>query len=484
VVTLTAAPARVWERVYARQLVMTDIVIVVGAVFGTQLAWFGANASELHIPREGMRDFTVGYWLISLVFSLLWLASLSISGTRGAKVVGSGTSEYRRTLEATLRVFGLIAIAMFLLKSELGRGYFLTALPIGLGLLLLGRWLSRRWLDRQRATGSFLTRALLVGDRTKTEHVIQNLVRDSSSGLAMVGAITPNGSAGSTLTHGVPVVGGFDDIVTAVVEYGADAVIFTGADALGPRQMRELGWSLDQLRVGVIVAPSLTDVAGPRIHAEPVAGQALIRIDYPTLEGSKHLWKRASDVMVAASAIVLLSPLFLVITIAVRRDSRGPAFFRQDRVGLNGEPFKMLKFRSMVVDAESRLDALQQDSDGNGVLFKLRDDPRVTRLGRLLRRYSLDELPQLVNVLRGEMSIVGPRPPLAHEVALYDEWAHRRLLVKPGITGLWQVSGRSDLSWADSVRLDLYYVENWSLTSDVVIMWRTARAVVRSAGAY
>ncbi len=483
-VTLTTAPTRVWARSYAHRLVVTDMIIVVSAVFGTQLAWFGISANELHIPREGMRDFTVGYWLISLAFSLLWLASLAISGTRDAKVVGSDTSEYKRILEATLRVFGVIAIAMFLLKSELGRGYFLTALPIGLGLLLLGRWLSRRWLSRQRESGSFLTRALLVGDRMKTEQVIENLVRDRSSGLAMVGAITPNGRAGSKLSRDVPVVGGFDDIVAAVTELGADAVIFTGADALGPRQMRELGWTLDQLRVDVIVAPSLTDVAGPRIHAEPVAGQPLIRVDYPALEGSKLLWKRASDVLVAGLAIVLLSPLFLWVTLAVRQDSEGPALFRQDRVGLNGKPFKMLKFRSMVVDAESKLVALQDHSDGNGVLFKLRDDPRVTKIGRFIRRYSIDELPQLVNVLRGEMSLVGPRPPLSNEVARYDEWANRRLLVKPGITGLWQVSGRSDLSWEDSVRLDLYYVENWSLMSDMVIMLRTMRAVVRSAGAY
>jgi exopolysaccharide biosynthesis polyprenyl glycosylphosphotransferase len=200
--------------------------------------------------------------------------------------------------------------------------------------------------------------------------------------------------------------------------------------------------------------------------------------------GRKYAAKRAFDLVVASLALVLLSPVFLVIAMLVRRDSPGPAIYAQERVGLNGERFRMLKFRSMVVDAEVQLPTLLDRTDGNGVLFKMRTDPRVTRIGAILRRYSLDELPQLVNVLKGDMSLVGPRPPLAVEVERYDDWALRRLLVRPGITGLWQTQGRSDLSWDDSVRLDLYYVENWSLTGDVIILYRTARAVMQAQGAY
>jgi exopolysaccharide biosynthesis polyprenyl glycosylphosphotransferase len=248
--------------------------------------------------------------------------------------------------------------------------------------------------------------------------------------------------------------------------------------------MRELGWELEAKSTNLIVAPALTDVAGPRIHARPVAGLPLIQVDYPEFEGRKYAAKRAFDLVVSFLALVVLSPVFLVIAILVRSDSPGPAFYLQERVGLNGKRFRMLKFRSMVVDAETQLPGLLDRTDGNGMLFKLRSDPRVTRVGSALRKHSLDELPQLVNVLLGDMSLVGPRPPLASEVERYDAWAHRRLLVRPGITGLWQTQGRSDLSWEDSVRLDLYYVENWSLTGDIIILYRTVRSVAVAEGAY
>jgi exopolysaccharide biosynthesis polyprenyl glycosylphosphotransferase len=248
--------------------------------------------------------------------------------------------------------------------------------------------------------------------------------------------------------------------------------------------MRELGWALDARRVSLVVAPALTDVAGPRIHARPVAGLPLIHVEYPSFEGRLKWTKRFFDVVSSALGLVLLSPLLLALAIAVRRGSPGPALFAQERVGLGGETFRMLKFRTMVVEAEDLLPGLLDASDGNGRLFKLKRDPRVTRVGALLRRYSLDELPQLVNVLRGDMSLVGPRPPLRSEVEQYNPWEHRRFLVPPGVTGLWQVSGRSDLSWEDSIRLDLYYVENWSLTGDLAIVYRTARTVVSARGAY
>jgi exopolysaccharide biosynthesis polyprenyl glycosylphosphotransferase len=273
-------------------------------------------------------------------------------------------------------------------------------------------------------------------------------------------------------------------VLEAVDTTTADTVILTGADAINPQVMRKLGWDLEARGVRLIVAPALTDIAGPRIHARPVAGLPLIHVDFPTFEGRRHSAKRAFDIIASGLGLVLLSPVFLLLTILVRRDSPGPAFFRQERVGLNGKRFAMHKFRSMVPDAEAQLRTLLDQSDGNGVLFKLKQDPRVTKVGAVLRRYSLDELPQLIDVFRGDMSLVGPRPPLAHEVEQYDDWSHRRLLVKPGITGLWQVSGRSELSWEDSVRLDLYYVENWSLTGDIIILWRTLKAVIRPVGAY
>jgi exopolysaccharide biosynthesis polyprenyl glycosylphosphotransferase len=245
-----------------------------------------------------------------------------------------------------------------------------------------------------------------------------------------------------------------------------------------------LSWALEQRGVELIVSPGIIEVAGPRISVRPVAGLSLLHLERPAASGGPHLLKNVFDRVLGLALVIVLSPLLIGLALAVRLTSRGPVLFVQHRVGRAGKEFKMLKFRSMYVDAEQRLGDLHALSDGNAVLFKLRDDPRVTGLGKLLRRFSLDELPQLINVLRGEMSLVGPRPPLPQEVALYAADDTRRMLVKPGLTGLWQVSGRSDLSWEESVRLDLRYVDNWSMTLDLLILWKTVRAVVLGSGAY
>ncbi|HEX6955268.1 MAG TPA: sugar transferase [Agromyces sp.] len=468
-----------------RRLWITDLVIIVFAVYGSQFIRFGTTGTSLRIPGEGERpDFLISYAVVSAILAAGWFLALGLFATRDRNIVGAGTSEYRRIADASIRVFAVLAILAFLLRSEVGRAYVLVALPVGLALLLVGRWAWRKWLLRQRLAGRFLHRAILMGERQKSTHVAEQIARDGVTGIQIVGAITEHGGSSHDLAPGIPVLGDYTSLDRVLRDARADTVVFTGADTIDPRGMRELGWQLERTSTNLVVAPALTDVAGPRIHARPVAGLPLIQVDYPVFTGQKYATKRAFDLVVGALLLVLLSPLFLLITIAVRRDSPGPAIFSQERVGLNGEHFHMLKFRSMVVDAESHLPTLLDRTDGNGVLFKMRSDPRVTRVGAVLRRYSLDELPQLINVLRGEMSLVGPRPPLASEVERYDDWARRRLLVRPGITGLWQTQGRSDLSWDDSVRLDLYYVENWSLTGDIVILYRTARAVVRAQGAY
>ncbi|BCW72569.1 hypothetical protein NicSoilB8_36130 [Arthrobacter sp. NicSoilB8] len=232
------------------------------------------------------------------------------------------------------------------------------------------------------------------------------------------------------------------------------------------------------------MAPALTDIAGPRIHTQQVAGLPLIHVTTPALDGGQRVAKRLFDIVVSAILIVLSSPVMIVVALLLKLTDPGPVLFKQQRVGIQGAHFGMLKFRSMVIDAEQRLVELQHKNEGNGVLFKMKSDPRITPVGRFLRKFSLDELPQLFNILAGSMSLVGPRPPLPSEVAAYEKDVRRRLLVKPGLTGLWQVSGRSNLSWQDSVRLDLYYVENWSLAGDLLIILKTARAVFRSTGAY
>ncbi|MDQ0240170.1 exopolysaccharide biosynthesis polyprenyl glycosylphosphotransferase [Arthrobacter bambusae] len=285
----------------------------------------------------------------------------------------------------------------------------------------------------------------------------------------------------------LPVLGHEPDtqaILSAIERCQADAVAISAGVQLHPKTLRQLGWELANRNVGLIMAPALTDIAGPRIHTQQVAGLPLIHVTTPTLEAGQRVAKRLFDVAVSAALIVLVSPLLAVLALLVKLDGPGPSLFRQERVGFEGTPFKMLKFRSMVVDAEARLTELADRNEGSGLLFKVKNDPRITRIGGFLRRYSLDELPQLFNVLSGSMSLVGPRPPLSSEVEAYEQDVRRRLLVKPGVTGLWQVSGRSNLSWQDSVRLDLYYVENWSLAGDLIILLRTARAVFGGHGAY
>lgn len=479
-----AALVAVWQRAYARRLVVTDFIVIFVSVYASQFIRFGTSGENLRIPFEEGGVVELSYALVSAILVLGWFVSLAIFATRDRTIVGAGTSEYRRITDATIRVFVVLAIAAFVLQSEVGRGYLLVALPLGLALLLVSRWLWRKWLVRRRAAGEYSHRAVLMGERQKSVHVAQQMVRDGASGITIVGAITERGMGEQELAPGIPVLGDYSSLTRVLDEARADTVVFTGADTILPREMREMGWALEATSTTLIVAPALTDVAGPRIHARPVAGLPLIQVDYPEFAGRKYALKRAFDLVTSFLALVLLSPLLLVIALLVRRDSPGPALFTQERVGLNGKRFHMLKFRSMVVDAEAQLPTLLDRSDGNGVLFKLRSDPRVTRTGAWLRRNSLDELPQLVNVLLGDMSLVGPRPPLASEVEKYDEWTRRRLLVRPGITGLWQTQGRSNLSWDDSVRLDLYYVENWSLTGDIIILYRTVRSVARAEGAY
>jgi len=415
------------------------------------------------------------------------MAVLHTYSTRDSRVLGTGSEEYKNVATASLHLFAFVALGAYIFQVDVARGYILIALPLGVFALLLWRWLWRQWLAVQRRRGRYSSQVLLVGSATTAAHIATELRDRSEAGYRVVGACIPDGLAGTRLGGtAVSVLGDLDAIHAVLERTGADTVVITSSDELPPARIRELSWSLEPGRQHLVVAPSLTDIGGPRIHTRPVSGLPLIHVETPRYEGRKLLAKRAFDIVAASIIMVLLAPVLAGIALAVRVSTPGPVLFRQNRVGINGRHFSMLKFRSMVIDAEVRLDALQSKSrvEGNAVMFKMKNDPRVTPIGRFLRRFSLDELPQLMNVFLGTMSLVGPRPPLEREVNEYENHVHRRFLVKPGITGLWQVSGRSNLSWEDTVRLDLYYVENWSTIGDVVILWRTAKAVVGRDGAY
>jgi exopolysaccharide biosynthesis polyprenyl glycosylphosphotransferase len=475
-----AGPDR-WQRTYARQLACLDAAAIICAVSIALYMRFGESVASSVTNGLGRG---VTYLAAATVLCVLWWISLVVQRTYDGRIIGGGAEEYRRVFRASAWLWATVAVTAYVTKTDFARGFVAIAFPLGTVLLFLSRWWSRKWLTHLRANkDSWSHRVLVVGDAEHVSHLVGELRRVPGAGYAVVGLCLPSGGPQSEIA-GVPVVGSLTTIIPAIDLLRADTVAVTATPGITAPVLRRLAWELEEREVDMILAPALTDVAGPRIHVQPVAGLPLLHVAQPEFSGPRRIVKNTFDATTAAIAILVLSPLLLVIAVVVKLTDRGPVLFRQTRVGKTGEEFCAYKFRSMVPDAEQRLTDLQLENQGAGLLFKLRDDPRVTRIGKVLRRYSLDELPQLVNVLKGDMSLVGPRPPLPREVAQYRSEMRRRLLVKPGITGLWQVSGRSDLSWDESVRLDLYYVENWSLTSDLIILWRTIRAVLRGSGAY
>jgi exopolysaccharide biosynthesis polyprenyl glycosylphosphotransferase len=470
---------RVWARRYRIHLLVTDAAIVVLSIVLALISRFGlANAD--------FEEHAATHWVVASIIVTAWMLSLSLYGTRDLRVIGVGASEYRRVFTASVFTFGALAILFLIVKLDIARGFFMLALPVGLLGLLGTRWLWRRWLTGARARGHYLCRALVAGSCADVAYVVDQINHNGGATYHILGAATDEANAGQQQRYdcNVPIVADLSTIAVSAANLDVDTVIVAGNPASDTTFIRDLSWQLEGTATELILAARLTDVAGPRIHYRPVEGLPLIQVEIPRFEGGKHLLKRAFDVVGSAVALALFSPLLVVIAVMVRLDSSGAAIFSQERVGRDGRLFTIYKFRSMVTTAEKDQGPLADRNEGAGVLFKLKDDPRVTNVGRFLRRYSLDELPQLWNVLIGDMSLVGPRPPLPNEVRGYPEHVHRRLYIKPGLTGMWQVGGRSDLSWDESVRLDLYYVENWSLMGDLILIWRTFRVLLHPTGAY
>jgi exopolysaccharide biosynthesis polyprenyl glycosylphosphotransferase len=473
-----------WRESYQRRLRITDFLALVWVVFGTQIAWFGLGNAQLSILMD-TRLSDVSYWLFSAGLVVVWMGVLSWSDSRSYRVIGTGASEYMRVADSSLRLFGGIAIVAFLSRTEVARGFLLISLPLGILVLLFTRWLWRQWLIAQRASGAFSARVLLVGSVASVTQIARELQRNPSAGYHVVGACTPSGTvAGTVPGTEIPMMGSVNAIERAMELTGADTVAVTSTDELPPDKVKQISWNLQAGKQHLVLAPSIVDIAGPRLHTRPVAGLPLIHIETPRFSKGQLFLKRFVDLSATIVGVIVLSPLLAFLAMTIGLSSDGPVLFRQTRIGRGGREFTMLKFRSMVTNAEELLETLQRDREahgidsGNEVLFKMKNDPRVTPIGRIMRKYSLDELPQLFNVIGGSMSLVGPRPPLPSEVAKYATHVHRRFLVKPGITGLWQVSGRSTLSWEETVRLDLSYVENWSLLGDIAILAKTAKAAV------
>jgi exopolysaccharide biosynthesis polyprenyl glycosylphosphotransferase len=476
VITTVSARPR-WQRRYIARLVVTDTLVGVFAALVAMQLRFGGDLAI----AEG------AYALISSLLPLGWLGALLINHAYDDRYLFAGNEEYQRVLRAALALVAAIAFVAYATDTAVARGYVTIAIPVAVTLGLFGRYLNRLLLHRSWAQGRCLRRVLVVGHAASVATLTGQLRHERYHGLEVVAACVPGLVAPAPpQLRTVAVVEGLDRAPEMVRLVGADTVVVLSCPEMDGPRVRRLAWQLEAQDIDLVLASPLVDVAGARTTIRPVDGLPMLHVEHPRLTGPRWLAKSLFDRIGAGLALLVLSPLLAACALAVRldRDAPGPALFRQVRVGRDGRTFAIYKFRTMRHDAEDLLANLRLANEHDGVLFKVRADPRITRAGRFLRRYSLDELPQLVNVLRGEMSLVGPRPPLPTEVAEYPADMRRRLVVKPGLTGLWQVSGRADLAWEEAMRLDLRYVENWSLTLDLIILMRTASAVLRASGAY
>ncbi|MGW4957738.1 sugar transferase [Nonomuraea sp. NPDC004186] len=459
-----------WVRSYRFRAVLGDLC---GAWVGSGLAFY--------VRFGELTPYVLPYLLVSLALPVVWAFAVALNRAYEPRMLGVGSEEFRRVVQSGVALTAGTAIGSYLTKTDVARGYVVLALPLVTLLTLLLRYALRRSLHRRRAAGECMRKVVAVGHETSVEELVRLFRKERYHGMDVVAACLPGGVPGDFVGE-VPVAGDLSDVPIVVDQFRADTVAVLACPEMDGQALRRLAWRLERTHTDLVVAPALMDVAGPRTMIRPAAGLPLLHVEHPELGGARKLVKNIFDRLVATALLVLLAPLLVGLAVAVRVTSPGPALFRQTRVGRDGRLFTILKFRTMRRGSEQQKITLVSDRDG--VLFKIRNDPRVTPLGTRMRRTSLDELPQLINVVRGHMSLVGPRPPLPEEVARYGDDVRRRLLVRPGMTGLWQVSGRSDLSWEESVRLDLRYVENWSLTLDLQILWKTWSAVARGQGAY
>jgi exopolysaccharide biosynthesis polyprenyl glycosylphosphotransferase len=411
------------------------------------------------------------------------MTAVRVFGGYERRFLGVGSDEFRRVLNAGLSLTGALALISYAVNNELSRVYLLVSMQVIFLFDLVVRYALRKRLHTLRGRGQCMSTVVAVGHEAAVLQLISELRRETHHGLNVIAACLA-GDTTATEVAGVPVVGDIDAAASVVRNLNVGTVAVLSCPEIDGLKLRALAWELEKTGTDLCVAPALLDVAGPRTTIRPTAGLTLLHVDHPQLSGPRQVVKDLFDRCVAGFVLVTLGPVMLAIAMAIRLSDHGPALFIQTRVGRGGEPFKIYKFRTMVVDAEARLTEIRAKNESDGVLFKIRKDPRITAIGARLRKSSLDELPQLINVLRGEMSLVGPRPALPEEAAKYADYVRRRLVVKPGLTGMWQVNGRSELSWEETVRLDLRYVENWSFALDLQILWKTFSVIFRGAGAY
>jgi exopolysaccharide biosynthesis polyprenyl glycosylphosphotransferase len=467
------APRRSLRRIALR--VVADAMAISSALFIASIIRFEIMVGT---PARG-----VDYTAITLGLTPIWILLFWLYGLYEPRQVLSPVNEFKQVFHGVIAGTVVIFIIESLFQLDIARGWALLALACGLVVVGGERLVIRKALHFVRRRGGDVTRAIILGANHEARTVASTLERENWLGYKVLGFVDDDIPPGEEIASGHVSLGRVSDLKEVIGQHGATLVL-VAATAFDATRINRIFWELQDVDVDLQITSGTVDVIASRVAVQSVAGIPLLYVRRIGMTNLQLTIKRTMDVLGSAVGILLLFPFLLAAAAWIKRDSEGPVFFTQIRAGREGKPFKVWKFRTMVVDAEQRRMELEHRSEGPGLLFKLKDDPRVTRAGLFLRRFSLDELPQLYNVLRGEMSLVGPRPALPSEVEQYDEWVRNRLQVKPGVTGLWQVSGRTETSFSDYVRYDLFYIQNWSLSLDLWILWRTLRAVLSAEGAH
>jgi exopolysaccharide biosynthesis polyprenyl glycosylphosphotransferase len=474
-------PAKSQKLLYTRRLLITDFVAVVLSIVLSGILNFQDLVNTFSSTETtGILRIQLNPASLAWAMGITWLLALKLNGSREDRIIGGGSDEYKRIFGSSITVISLLALAALFLKLDVSRLFVGFSVVIGTIALVLGRWIWRQWLRTKRANNQFKERVAIAGPAALIQELAEKLLKDKQGAYTPALLIPLTG----TLTTKIKQETNFDDPAETLRKHKLDALIVVGTENMSSKHLKQISWNMEKSNATLIVAPGLLEVAGPRVHTRPISGMPLLELETPRFEGSQYLVKSLFDFVFASLVLVLLTPIFLIVALAIFTEDRGPVFFQQMRIGKDQKPFKILKFRSMYVGADKDFHDLKNRTGHqiNSVQFKLKDDTRITQVGKFIRKYSIDELPQFLNVLKGEMSVVGPRPHMKTEVEMYDQDVFRRLYVKPGITGIWQISGRNSLSWEDTVRMDLFYVENWSPISDALIVLKTLKAVFRGTG--
>jgi exopolysaccharide biosynthesis polyprenyl glycosylphosphotransferase len=458
---------QLWKPKLRKNLAFFDLLTL---VFSISLIF---NLRFPNTWQSGLNDYELRNIVLSLLVLVSWLFFLWFNGSRDTNILGFGADEYKRLTNATLLSFTFIAFISYIFKLEISRGFVMLVFPFGLLLLFIVRRILRSRLLRARNQGRYLSRVLLLHSGI-SDPVEARLALAQHAGFSIVHKIVTAENIKFEIK----------DIVSNALSNNCDQIMVGQSAVISAAELRKLGWALEATNIDLIVAPAVTEIAGPRLKVSNVEGLPLLHLEQPDFSGASRITKRLLDLGLSIVGIIVISPFLIVIALVIKFYDRGSVLYFQKRIGQNNKEFTVYKFRTMYEGSHEQRAKIMAETNKDPRLAKDPQDPRVTKPGLFLRRWSIDEIPQILNVIKGEMSLVGPRPPLAEEVNKYEKSETRRLLVKPGLTGLWQVSGRSELDWEDAVRLDLYYVENWSLTLDILIIIRTAAAVWRGEGAY